>query len=107
MGTISRGGKTVTLGITKKLSAMKIYCGGEIIEKDTGGEYFSIPLASNSNVFDSNVYNNEFFEIECFPIVTQLVWNIVESNYFINNTSFFIDNVFNSNFVSILTLSTL
>ena len=88
---------------------MKIYSrgGGEIIEKETGGEYFSRPLTSNSNVFDSNVSNNEVFEINVFLIVTQIVWNIVESNVFINNTSFFIDNVFNSNFVSILTLSTL
>ena len=86
---------------------MKIYSGGERIEKDTRGEYFSRPLASNSNVFDSNVSNNEVFEINVFLIVTQIVWNIVESNVFINNTSFFIDNVFNRNFVSILTLSTL
>ena len=86
---------------------MKIHSGGEIIEKETGGEHFSRPLASNSNVSDSNVSNNEVFEINVFLIVTQIVLNIVESNVFINNTSFFIDNVFNSNFVSILILSTL
>ena len=86
---------------------MKIYSGGELIEKETGGEYISRPMASNSNVFDSNVSNNELFEISVFLIVTQIVWNIVESNVFINNTSFFINNLFNSNFVSILTLSTL
>ena len=45
---------------------MKIYSEGEIIEKETGGEYLSIPLASNSNVFDSNVSNNEVFEINVF-----------------------------------------
>jgi len=86
---------------------MKIYSGGEIIEKETGGKYFSRPLASNSNVVDSNVSNNEVFEINVFLIVTQIVWDIVESNGCINNTSFFIDNVFNSNFVSIVTVSTL
>ena len=86
---------------------MKIYSGEEIINTETRGEYFSRPLASNSNVFDSNVSNNEVFEINVFLIVTQIVWNIVESNGCINNTSFFIDNVFNSNFVLILTVSTL
>ena len=86
---------------------MKTYSGEEIIEKETGGEHFSRPLASNSNAFDSNVSNNEVFEITVFLIVTQIVWNIIESNIFINNTSFFIDNGFNSNFVSILLLSTL
>ena len=58
-------------------------------------------------MFDSNVSNNEIFESNVFLIVTQIVWNIVEKNVIINNTSFFIDNVFNRNFVSILTLSTL
>ena len=61
---------------------MKIYSGGERIEKDTRGEYFSRPLASNSNVFDSNISNNEVVEINVFPIATQIFCNIVENNVF-------------------------
>ena len=61
MGTRSREKKWWHSELPKQLSAMKIYSGGEIIEKDTGGEYFSRPLASNSNVFDSNVSNNDVF----------------------------------------------
>ena len=61
MGSRSREKKWWHSELLKQLSAMKIYSGGEIIEKDTGGEYFSRPLASNSNVFDSNVSNNDVF----------------------------------------------
>ena len=65
MGTISREKNGNTRNDKVKLSAMKIYAGGEIIEKKTGGKYFSRPLAANSNVS-----NNEVFEFNVFLIVT-------------------------------------
>ena len=65
MGTISREKNGNTRNDKIKLSAMKIYAGGEIIEQETDGKYFSRPLAANSNVS-----NNEVFEINVFLIVT-------------------------------------
>ena len=70
MGTISREKNGNTRNDKIKLSAMKIYAGGEIIEQETDGKYFSRPSAANSNVVDSNVSNNEVFEINVFLIVT-------------------------------------